>query len=209
MNYTKNIFLLSLFILGLGLCTNQQAMNNQPKLSNLLYQALDTNTMEAMKKFEQVIAKEDLSLGDIVHVDHIDMGARGRLDILEMLINSYKKVNSQTHLGYNASMLLLKNCKRKQPDMLRLLKILLDKGENVNHQQYNGPTSLSIAIEKDCYEIVKFLIESGANKNAKYTVCSCFLKSMRHDYVQVTATDLAKTMGKIDIAKYLIDEPKN
>lgn len=212
MNYTKNIFLVSLFILGLGLCANQQAMDDLHKnksdkrvLSTLLEKTLEKNSIYAIKEFEQIIAKDGLTLGDILDVYHIKSSTQKTFDIVELLVNNYEKINSLTvDSDCNALMLLLKTCTYKESHLLKLVKILVQKGENVNHQEDSGSTLLGIAIEKDYYDIVKFLVESGADKSAKNKICSCFLKGSNHGYVLVTSTELAKGMGRIAIAKHLM-----
>ena len=48
-----------------------------------------------------------------------------------------------------------------------VMRILIDKGADVNAKNKNGATALILAADKGNAEIVSFLIDKGADVNAK------------------------------------------
>jgi tetratricopeptide (TPR) repeat protein len=76
-------------------------------------------------------------------------------------------------------------------DHTEAIKLLLEKGANVNAKTNDGVTALIIAAEMGNTEIVKFLLEKGADVNAKRTTDG------------KTALDAAKRAGHKDIVQLL------
>lgn len=48
----------------------------------------------------------------------------------------------------------------------RLLKIMIEKGANINIQNSKGKSALMYAAKQGVYDVVKFLIDNGADVNA-------------------------------------------
>jgi len=77
---------------------------------------------------------------------------------------------------------------------INVVKYLIERYQlPLNVQNFNAETSLSVAVVEGYYEIVKFLIESGANIN----LGNCRSESPLH---------LAVVLGNLDIACLLVEE---
>jgi ankyrin repeat protein len=54
-----------------------------------------------------------------------------------------------------------------EPDMLPVIKLLIEKGANIDNADTMGETPLMLATLSDNKEIVEFLVDSGADKTVK------------------------------------------
>lgn len=137
----------------------------------------------------------------------------GHLKTVKLLIEKKADVNSRSAAGWTP-LHAAKNTETAQ--------ILLDNGANINAMSEKGLTPLSEAVSKGDTELVRFLIEKGADFNIKYTNTSrtllhyaassstaAFLVSLGMD---VNAKDtwgytplhLAAERGDKEVAEYLI-----
>jgi len=80
-------------------------------------------------------------------------------------------------------------------NLIELEKLLRLKNINVNVTNDSGETPLHIASKKGDLEIVKFLVEKGADVNAK-----------DHDDEEATALHIASFYGMADIVKFLVSK---
>jgi len=76
---------------------------------------------------------------------------------------------------------------------VEVVKLLLEKGANVDEKNFTGGTALMTALQQGHVEIIKLLIEKGADVNIK-------------DLNGVTPLRKAKEMGRSDIAELLESE---
>jgi ankyrin repeat protein len=83
-----------------------------------------------------------------------------------------------------------------QKQMEEFVKLLLEKGADVNTKYEDGSTTLMMAIQRDLMDTVKFLVEKGAEVNAE------------NRYYQ-TPLMMASERGQTDIVKLLIERGAN
>lgn len=83
-----------------------------------------------------------------------------------------------------------------------IINILLESGTDINDRDHSGCRALELAIQYYNVDMVKFLIERGANIHAKRRSRSIYPKS-NNDPI-----GYAIQMGKLSIVKYLISDAK-
>lgn len=98
MNYPKNIFLICFFFIALGFCTSQHAMHEESEddvktdllitFSASLMRDIIKGTVADVQFTEQEAKQNNVSLGDVICVEHIAMAAHfsSARDILNLLI---------------------------------------------------------------------------------------------------------------------------
>uniref|UniRef100_A0A3B0IWF8 Uncharacterized protein n=1 Tax=Wolbachia endosymbiont of Aleurodicus dispersus TaxID=1288877 RepID=A0A3B0IWF8_9RICK len=99
----------------------------------------------------------------------------------ELLENSYENIyeRDRTALHYAVD--------------AKTVRLLIEKGVNVNAADVKGYTALHLAVTEKRLEIVRELIKSGANVNAEEYGSKC------------TPLHLACMMGKVEIVKELVE----
>ncbi len=113
--------------------------------------------------------------------------ASGNARVFNILTKAYQKLNS-----WNNSSLIVAT----QYGSTEIVKILLNKGVDVNHKDVEGATPLIIASKMDNFDLVKLLISKGADVNAQ-------------DNLGTTALMFAAQNNNIEIANQLIVEGAN
>ncbi|KAL4095549.1 hypothetical protein PRIC1_008923 [Phytophthora ramorum] len=87
---------------------------------------------------------------------------RGRQEIAELLLDYTRDVNQADNIG---STPLMRAMGGKPSPVITAL--LLDHGAKVNTRDVGGNTPLHLAISEGYEDIARFLVENGANPNAK------------------------------------------
>jgi ankyrin repeat protein len=201
MNF-KTIFKpLSIALLAAGISHAASAMEN-PANVDLIDGILDRN-----------LAKVDDALNRGANIDH-------SINISFKYDNGEKKYNAATSL-YIASL----------EDYLEIIKLLLDRGADVNGTDMYGETSLHVAAKNNHPENVKLLLNHGADinyKDTKYKQTPLHIAARWGSYESAklllnysadidsrdgnygrTALHLAAQYGKQKIVKLLLDRGAN
>ena len=90
----------------------------------------------------------------------------GHLNIVKYLVEHGADINSKKDNG--GTVLMEASCGRGDLENLKVIKYLVEeKGMDINVKDNEGWTTLMYAINKENWEIVKYLIEHGADVNAK------------------------------------------
>ena len=113
--------------------------------------------------------------------------ASGNARVFNILTKAYQKLN----FWNNSSLIIATRYGNTE-----IVKILLNKGVDVNHKDFEGATPLIIASRMDNFKLVKLLISKGADVNAK-------------DNLGTTALMFAAQNNSIEIANQLIVEGAN
>lgn len=87
----------------------------------------------------------------------IDLGYR---DVLEEILNKWNLVHVSDALGCT----LLMNACSKNDSYIDIVKLLVEKGADVNVQSSNYKTALGMACQNNNWKIVDFLLAHGANE---------------------------------------------
>ncbi|KAE8878125.1 hypothetical protein PF005_g14068 [Phytophthora fragariae] len=87
---------------------------------------------------------------------------RGRQEIVELLLDYTRDVNQADNIGSTPLMRALGG--KPSPGIIALL---VDHGAKVNTRDVGGNTPLHLAISEGYEDIARFLLENGANPNAK------------------------------------------
>lgn len=90
----------------------------------------------------------------------------GQGEVVHLLLDRGADVNTSSNDGRTALMRAVIGGK-SEPDQIRMIKVMLDKGANVNAQDKARENALIAAINGGRLEVVHFLIERGADVNAK------------------------------------------
>ncbi|KAF4040597.1 Ankyrin repeats (many copies) [Phytophthora infestans] len=106
---------------------------------------------------------------------------RGRQEIAELLLDYTRDVNQADNTGSTPLMRAIGG----KPSPV-IIALLLDHGAKVNTRDVGGNTPLHLAITEGYEDIARFLLENGANPNAK-----------NHD--EERCIDLAKTAFRAEI----------
>lgn len=118
------------------------------------------------------------TFGEVDAVEYyLDLGA----DINNGRADGYKDV-----AGTTALMVAAWDEAQGSRKHLETVKLLIDRGADLNLQRSNGDTALILATEKGHTEIVKLLIDSGANLNLKNNNGETALMIARqHNYMDI------------------------
>ncbi|KAG7382318.1 hypothetical protein PHYPSEUDO_005050 [Phytophthora pseudosyringae] len=87
---------------------------------------------------------------------------RGRQEIAELLLDYTRDANQADNIGSTPLMRALGG----KPSPV-IIALLLDHGAKVNTRDVGGNTPLHLAISEGYEDIARFLVENGANPNAK------------------------------------------
>ncbi|KAL4169511.1 hypothetical protein KRP22_010430 [Phytophthora ramorum] len=87
---------------------------------------------------------------------------RGRQEIAELLLDYTRDVNQADNIGSTPLMRAMGG----KPSPV-IIALLLDHGAKVNTRDVGGNTPLHLAISEGYEDIARFLVENGANPNAK------------------------------------------
>jgi ankyrin repeat protein len=154
----------------------------------------------------------------------------GRLEMVRMLLDHSVKSNSKNHRGETALHVVSRG-RHDSQDGVRVARLLLDRGVDVNLQNEDRNFPLHFASYSGKLEIVRVLLNSGANANAKNDrgeaplhqvsqgeyesqadgVCIAQLLLDRdvdvntQDKNGVTSLHLASWCGKFEIARLLLE----
>jgi ankyrin repeat protein len=104
----------------------------------------------------------------------------------------------------------------EQPDptarIPQAIHAFIDAGANVDVQGQDGTTALTLAVSEGYLDVVKMLLEAGANPNlkGKLSAMMFFQNSDRHSFLRqyaqpTTALNLAAAFGHTNIAQVLIE----
>lgn len=83
-------------------------------------------------------------------------------DIIEYVLNCGSEINRVDLYGYNALMTLTLNEVMSETDKLPLVKLFIEKGIDIDWNNYEGDTPLTLALETMQLDIAGILIDAGA-----------------------------------------------
>ena len=136
---------------------------NKEQLNEKLFQAVENNNI---KEVIALIEKNaDVNARDKYGWTALIEAAGRSLDIVKLLIESGANVNIKDKNGWTALMEAAKH------DFdTAIPKLLIKKGANVNEKTTDSWTALMIAAEEYSYNVIKLLIEKGANLDIALTL---------------------------------------
>ena len=88
----------------------------------------------------------------------------------------------------------------KNPEAVKVVKLLIDNGADINAADLFGSTVLMLAVASEnsqSLDIIKLLVDRGADINAKNT---------KNDETPLMATIESKNRNTLDVVKFLINE---
>lgn len=149
---------------------NVNLLTNDDVNATLLYIAMDQGKSEMVE-----LLLENGAVVDELSFEYI-MGNRVSITPLLRAVSKliYGWVPAQTLFHYHD-----------------IIKILLEKGANVNFQRYDGATPLYIAVIGGYFETVKLLLENGADVDIPVVE--------RIDYTPISITPLFKAVSKLQL----------
>ncbi|SBS82755.1 conserved Plasmodium protein, unknown function [Plasmodium ovale curtisi] len=91
---------------------------------------------------------------------------------------------------------------------LKIAKIILKKGSNINHRDANGMTPLHICVKYGHFNIANFLIDNDANINIRDNIVKLLIESgadvQIKDNNDATVYDYADFSGKTKLSSYIL-----
>ncbi|MFZ5806198.1 MAG: ankyrin repeat domain-containing protein [Verrucomicrobiota bacterium] len=107
------------------------------------------------------------------HTSLMAASFNAQTEAIKLLLTAGADINAQDEEGRTALMMTLIPLQTGNENMIRrhmkAMELLLDAGANINVQDESGYTPLMKASEFGCLEIVKFLLEKGADIETKNT----------------------------------------
>lgn len=130
-----------------------------------IYKAIEEGNLEEIKVYLERTKNPDADFEPDNILNYAIDNCRGNYDeTITFLINDCKDVNN--HKSKFQDTPLHKLCKRTTPH-LNLIKLLLDKGADVNERNISGKTPLIYCNYSFSGELAELLVQHGADINAK------------------------------------------
>lgn len=140
----------------------KELLNHQAKVNtkndndtNALGMAIINNNLEIV--YELLQSKADIEIKTQGYTPLMLAGAFDNKDIMDLLIQNGANINAKTESGQTALELTVLDGKKTA------VEVLLKHGVNINELGSNGNTALMSAAGTDNYELVKYLINAGAD----------------------------------------------
>lgn len=145
------------------LCLNKFNEHFHADITDLIISSAMLNSLVLIKFF--VESGENINASDSKGLTALHIACKtGNIAILEYLIAHEANVNAKDNLGQTPIYYLLKNIKNKSYSNI-LVSILVKAGANIDHLDKNDLSVLHNAIHDQNIDLVKALVENGANVN--------------------------------------------
>lgn len=172
--------------------------NNQQLQSALLFLAEKKDLPDAVKLLIQNGVNPNIKT-DFENTPLILAALYDNVETVKILLEFGADVNIKNQEKNNALMEMLDNnwINKITPDALRIIEILINAGIDVNATNVYGETPILLAVKKNNFELVKLLLNSGANPNVSF------------GGYEITPLKIAASNGNFDIVKILLQAGAN
>ena len=154
-----------------------------------LHRLLTEKNLEEIKKFISENPEVLTKPGEFSQSILDDAICCSSYEIIKFLIEAGANTRYSTAGGYTA---IHSAIERERPDKTKIIKLLVEKGADINARGFNDWTPLHKAAASDNIELVKLLVKLGADITVRTRI---------DDYA--TPAEEARNLGKNEIADYL------